>query len=433
MIKKSFLSLLFFIFSISIYAQTYITNVNVADVNNQKIIPNQTVVIIDHLISDIQKSKKIKVPQDGTVIDGTGKYLFPGLVDAHIHFLQSGGVYTRPDAINLQEFRPFEEEIAFSQNDMETKLRRYLQNGITSVVEVGTNYDLLKKHNEFTDKAFAPNIFITGPLLTTYEPEVYKNLGKYNPFILTKNIEDGINGVQQQLPYKPDFIKIWYIAGQDGLSIEESARKNLPIIKAAIDEAHKNNLKVAIHATQKITAQLAVENGADYLVHSVDDEILDDSFIQLLKEKETVVCPTLVVSRGYSHTFGSTIEKDTHQLQTADPHQLGTLLDLKHISDTTLVQNYRRFANSAKNISNLKKTESIIKANLKLLSDAGVTIVTGTDAGNIGTLHASSYLGELNAMSQSGMSNWEIIKASTINGAKLFNKENQLGLSLIHI
>ena len=78
----------------------------------------------------------------------------------------------------------------------------------------------------------------------------------------------------EQCSSVPDFIKIWYIAGADGLSVEESARKNLPIVKAIIAEAHKNNLKVAVHATQRFTAQLAVENGADFLVHSVEDEIL---------------------------------------------------------------------------------------------------------------------------------------------------------------
>jgi hypothetical protein len=60
---------------------------------------------------------------------------------------------------------------------------------------------------------------------------------------LTQTTEEGIKSVQDQLPYKPDFIKIWCIVGADGLAIEESVRKNLPIIKAIIDEVHKNNLK----------------------------------------------------------------------------------------------------------------------------------------------------------------------------------------------
>lgn len=83
--------------------------------------------------------------------------------------------------------------------------------------------------------------------------------------------------------------------------------------------------------------------------------------------------------------------------------------------------------NSEKEIAKTTKVNAISSENLKKLSDAGVLIATGTDAGNIGTLHASSYLNELIAMRKSGMSNWKIIQASTINGAKILNKENEFG------
>jgi imidazolonepropionase-like amidohydrolase len=427
MTKKHLSVLSLLIFSFSIFAQTFITNVTIADIEKQKLVPNQTVVITNDLISNIQKSNKIKIPENATIIDGSGKYLVPGLVDAHIHFFQNGGLYTRPDVIDLRKYRSYDLEIAIAKTDMETKLRRYLQNGITTVIDVGANYHFLKQRKDFSDKKFSPAIFITGPLLTTYEPKVYENLGEDEPFTLTETIEDGINGVKEQLQYKPDFIKIWYIAGADGLSIEESAYKNLPIIKAIIDEAHKNNLKVAVHATQRITAQLAVKNGADFLVHSVEDEILKEDFVELMKKKKTILCPTLIVHNGYLNTFGQKLTISNYELQKADPYQLGSLLDLKHLPDTLLIDNYKNYANSQKSILNLKKADSISMANLKILSDAGVLIATGTDAGNIGTLHASSYLEELKAMQQSGMSNWKIIQASTINGAKIFGQENEFG------
>lgn len=427
MIKKQIIVFAVLMTSFSLFAQTYITNVTIADVEKQKLIPNQTVVITNDVITNIAKSNKIKAPENATIIDGSNKYLFPGFVDAHIHFFQNGGLYTRPDVMNLQKYKSYDEEIAHAKSDMETKLRRYLQNGITTVVDVGANYHFLNQRKEFTDKAFSPSIFITGPLLTTYEPEVYENLGIDEPFTLTKTIEDGINGVKEQLPYSPDFIKIWYIAGADGLSVEESAHKNLPIIKAIIEEAHKNNLKVAVHATERITAQLAVENGADFLVHSIDDEILKDDFVQLMKKNKTIICPTLIVNNGYFNTFGQNIKMSNHELQKADPYQLGSLLDLKHLPDTTLVNNYKNYANGEKSINDLKKLNAISMGNLKILSDAGVLIATGTDAGNIGTLHASSYLVELKAMQKSGMNTWQIIQASTINGAKIFNKEEEFG------
>ena len=424
---KSLLLLLLLTLSNSMFSQTYITNVTIADVEKQRWIPNQTVIIKDDRIVNIQKSSKIKIPESAIVINGTDKYVLPGLTDAHIHFFQSGGLYTRPDVIDLQKDMPYQKEIDYSHETMEEVLQRYLQNGITNVIDVGTTINFLKQRELFKNNDDVPSIYMTGPLLTTYEPSVYENLKDDEPFNLVKTVEDGINIVQEQLQYQPDFIKIWYIVGADGLEKEASARKNLPIVKAIIDEAHKNNLKVAVHATQRITAQLAVENGCDFLVHSVDDEILKADFVQLMKKNKTILCPTLIVHGGYVNTFGQTINPSDHELLKADPHQLGSLLDLKHLPDSLLINNYKKMANSKEGVARLSKADSISMANLKILSDAGVLIATGTDAGNIGTLHASSYLAELQTMKKSGMSNWKILQASTINGAKILDKENEFG------
>lgn len=411
--------------SFSLFSQTYITNITILDVENHKLIPNQTVTITNDLISNIQSSKKAKIPNHATIIDGTGKFLMPGLTDTHIHFFQSGGLYTRPDAIDLRKFKPYETEIQQSKDEMEQKLYRYLKQGITTVMDVGSNFHFLKQRENFRNNDSVPSIYITGPLLTTYEPPIYEPLGDDKPFILTKTIEDGINGVKQQLPFKPDFIKIWYIAGADGLDIETSARKNLPIVKAIIDEAHKHNLKVAVHATDRITAQLAVENGADFLVHFIDNEILKDDFIQLLKQKKTIIIPTLIVPSGYQNTFSQTLNFNDYELAHANPYQLGSLLDLKHLSDTTLVNIYKKgsLAQQDKN----KKTDAISRANIKLLADAGVLLATGTDAGNIGTMHATSYVPELKAMQESGMNTWQILTASTLIPAKIVDKESEFG------
>jgi imidazolonepropionase-like amidohydrolase len=416
----------FLILSFSLFAQTYISNVTIADVEKQKLVPNQTVVINNGLISKIQ-SNKIKIPANSAVIDGTGKYLFPGLIDSHVHFFQNGGLYTRPDVIDLRNEVSYSKEMKLAHQTMEDKLRRYLQNGITTVIDVGASYSYLKQRESFKNADYAPTIYMTGPLLTTFEPQVYENLKDEEPFSLVKTIDDGKKSVDEQLPFHPDFIKIWYIAGADGLEIEASARKNLPIIKAIIEEAHKNNLKVAVHATERITAQLAVENGCDFLVHSVDDEIIKDDFVQLLRKNKTILCPTLQVSGGYENTFGQKIKISNYELRTADPFQLGSLLDLKHLSDTLLINKYKKYMNSEAEVAKEIKTNGITSENLKKLSDAGVLIVSGTDAGNIGTLHASSYLNELKAMQKSGMRNWKVIQASTINGAKVLNKENEFG------
>ncbi len=188
-------------------------------------------------------------------------------------------------------------------------------------------------------------------------------------------------------------------------------------------------MKVAVHATQRITAQLAVANGADYLVHSVDNEIVNDEFIQLVKKNNTVLCPTLVVMDNYFKVFTQQYQSSQADSALANPVTLSSLFDLQHIPDTTLGN---AFGNRNKNFWLLrlpaqKTTDSIMLINLKKLADRNATIATGTDAGNIGTLHASSYFDELNKMQQAGMSIPQILQSSTINGAKAIGKDNEFG------
>lgn len=408
-------------------SQTYITNVTVLDVEKFEHLPNQTVTIDHDRISGVGPSTLVNIPAGATMIDGTGKYLLPGLVDAHVHFSQSGGLYTRPDALDLRTARPYQEEIAWGHAHFGETLRRYLQNGITTVIDVGTTPNYLSHRAEFKGSPNAPSIYMSGPLITTYEPQVFAGLGDDSPFQLVTSIEDGRNLVRKQLDLRPDYIKIWYIVGVDTNDIEASARRYLPIITAIIDEAHKHKMKVAVHATQQITARLAVENGCDYLVHSVDDEVLSDECIALLKKQKTILSPTLIVHDGYVNTFGQRIDINQQEIRMSDPYQLGSLLDTRHLPDTILIRRYKAYANQPETLAEAKHTNVTMMTNLKKLSDAGVILATGTDAGNIGTLHASSYLREIKTMQLAGMTTWQVLQSSTINGAKVLGKEREFG------
>ena len=421
-------SLLFFVIFLSLqsFSQIYITNVSVIDVINKKIIGGQTVVIANDKIADIKPTSKIKPAANATIIDGTGKFIMPGMTDAHVHFFQSGGLYARPDAMDLRKIAPYDKELGWVHNNMEDLLRRYVRAGITSVVDVGSSYSFLQQRDSFANKNYAPNIYMTGPLLTSYEPPVFVGLKNEEPFKLFSTVENAKQLVQEQLAYHPDFIKIWFIVSMGG-DVEKTARKYEPIIKAIVEEAHKNNLKVAVHATERIAAEIAVQNGADFLVHSIEDEVVSDDFLKLLKAKNTVVCPTLVVSDGYANTFGQKNNFSLYDFATANPQQIGSLFDLKHLPDTNRINGIKKYFNDAKTVAKNVQEDSIRKINLKKMVDAGITIAAGTDAGNIGTQHASSYMSELKAMQQSGITNWQLLQTATINGAKILSNENKSG------
>ncbi len=91
-------------------AQLLIRNTTVVDVENKKLLSGYNVLIERGIITSV--AKNITVPKDAQVIDGTGKYLIPGFVDTHMHFFQSGGIYTRPDIADLRKYKPYAEEIA---------------------------------------------------------------------------------------------------------------------------------------------------------------------------------------------------------------------------------------------------------------------------------------------------------------------------------
>lgn len=405
-------------------AQIAIKNITVIDVENKKLLAGYTVVAKEGKIVSVDKNKADNLPAGTRIIDGTGKYLVPGFTDAHVHFFQSGGLFTRPDVIDLRNYQPHNKELNWVHNNMEDLLRRYSSVGITQVIDVGASYNFLTQRDSFTNKPYAPIISMTGPLLTTYVPEPYKKLGKEAPFELMLTEEGVRQQVRNQIPLHTDFIKIWYIVTD--ADIEKGANKNLPLVKAAIDEAHKNNLRVAVHATERITAQLAVQAGADFLVHSVDDEIITDAFVQLLLKNKTVLCPTLVVMGNYNKVLGDTYHFTTEELAIANPTIVGSILNYP-LPDTALATRYMKAMRAADSKAKAQKDDSTMLVNLKKLVAAGVTIATGTDAGNIGTQHASSYFDELKAMQAAGMSNWQLLEASTINAAKAVGKQNEWG------
>lgn len=406
------------------HAQVLIKNVNIPDMSSHEIMEGMDVAVADGKIIYIGRGRMYKMPPGTKVIEGTGKYLVAGLTDAHVHFFQSGGLFTRPDAIDLRKYRPYADEIKWVHGHMDEFLHRYLRAGITSVIDVGASYNFLAQRDSFINKKDVPLIYMTGPLLTTYVPQVFEGLADESPFIKMTSEDDTRQAVRDELKRGADFIKIWYIVTDT--NVARGAQANLHLVKAAIDEAHKNKLRVAVHATERITAQLAIEAGANFLVHNVDDEIVSPAFIALLKKNNVVVCPTLVVSGNYGKVFAKRYDFNDYELTLSDPEQVKSINDYP-LPDTAMGNLIISRITRSGYFDRQKKADSISYINLKKMADAGVIIATGTDAGNIGTQHAGSYFNELKAMQNAGLSTWQLLEASTVNGAKAVGAERKWG------
>ena len=101
--KTLVIALFLFITTVPAFSQTTaFVGVNVIPMDRERVLTNQTVIVRDGVIIAIGDAKKVKVPKDAIRVDGTGKYLIPGLVDMHTHLLSDGEF---PDSIAEDELR----------------------------------------------------------------------------------------------------------------------------------------------------------------------------------------------------------------------------------------------------------------------------------------------------------------------------------------
>jgi len=128
------------------------TAVNPAD---GKIVQNAVLVINGDKIESVASRKESGVPVGSRRVDCDGKFILPGYIDTHVHFFQSGDLFTRPDGADLNSVRPYKDEVAWIKSHLADTFARYLRCGITSVVDVGGpmwNFEV-RKNADSTAKA----------------------------------------------------------------------------------------------------------------------------------------------------------------------------------------------------------------------------------------------------------------------------------------
>ena len=375
-----------------------------------------TILIEAERIAAIGPSHEVHVPANAFRIDARNTHTIPGLCDAHVHFFQSGGLYTRPDAIDLRSVRPYTDEIMYVKTHLSDTFARYLRAGITSVADVGGpfwNYDV---RAAAAQNPIAPRVAVAGPLISSVSREILDPLGD-PPIVKIDSIEAARALVDRQLAMKTDFVKFWWVIPQD-----KPAKAFQPIVQTAIDYAHSHGTRVIVHAVELETARLAVESGADILAHSVFDIDVDDAFLELLQKHDVIYTPTLIVVGNYGYTFHRTPYLTTYDLRVANADIVGTLFHMQDVESTLPAP-----VLEAIRARRAPDPPHAAMRNLKRVHDAGVRIAAGTDAGNIGTQHASSLYHELITMVDSGLSARDVLKTATQGGAALKNRSADLG------
>ncbi len=379
-------------------------------------VPNATVVL---RAGKIDCAGRCAVPAGVTVVDGRGMWITPGLVDAHVHFSQTGWADGRPDALDLRDTHPYDKVEAELKEHPERFFRSQLCSGVTSVFDVGGYpWTVAMAHHE-RDDTRAPRVAAAGPLLSTLDH--WLNLPGERQFILLKDAETARSGVAYLKSIGAEAVKVWYIVRPD-LPVETSA----PAVLAAGEEARKVGLPLIVHATGLAEAKVALRAGARVLVHSVIDKPVDEEFLALAKKNGTIYCPTLTVAAGYARMAQSVASKKPPAVD--DPNGCVDPETLARVAETAQVTAPEGYAARAKSqIERAASYTTIAGPNLKKVSAEGIPIAMGTDAGNPLTLHGPSVYPEMEAMQAAGLTPMRVIVASTHGGAQAMGLEKEIG------
>ena len=405
-------------------ARTALTGGTVINPRDGRIIPNAVVLIEGDTIESVAPLSEAKPEPDARVIDCAGKFIVPGYIDTHVHFFQSGGLFTRPDVVDLNSVRPYADEIAEVKRTLPDTFVRHLRSGITAVVDVGGplwNFDVRKVASK---TAKAPRVAVAGPLISSVaRPQLDRGDA---PIVQIETPEKGRELVRKLAAQKPDYIKIWYVVSPDS-----PVEKFRPIAQAVIDESRLRKLRVAVHATELDAARTAVELGADLLVHSVTDKPVDEAFVRLLQARGTILTPTLVVFERYSRTFAHRLELTDEEKRWGSPDVIGTLDVTKLPEGKTPPRIADALENADAVLERVRQTHEIALKNLKTLHDAGIPIATGTDAGNIGTIHGPSIFREFQLMREAGLTPMQILQCTTATAARAFGGQTGAKLGAV--
>ncbi len=379
--------------------------------------PNATIVIRD---GKIDCAGACKVPEGIDVVDAKGMWVTPGLIDAHVHFSQTGWADGRPDSIDVRGTHPYEQTIAENRRDPERYGRSYVCSGVTSVWDVGGYMWTIGLRDRFENNTSVPHVEAAGPLLSTLDH--WLNLPAERQFIVLKDEKSARDGVKYLVAQGAHAVKVWWIVRPPDLTVEGLA----PAVAAAADEAHKNKLPLIVHATGLAEAKAALRAGANVLVHNVDDLPVDDELIGLAKKNGAIVIPTLTVVGGYGRMMHGVADRKPPAVD--DPNGCVDRATLAKVAETaTLDPSLVAAARLEGMDKRIARIASVSTANLKKLSDAGVSIATGTDAGNPLTLHGPAIYAEMEAMQKAGMTPMQVIVSSTAIASRAMGLDKRVG------
>ena len=387
---------------------------------------NQTVIIQEGKIIKVGASDEIPLSSKNTIIDGTGKYLIPGLWDAHVHFAY------------IEDLAPAMFEL-------------FLAYGITSVRDTGGRIPFILdwKNQAEQNPTTAPRVKIAGPLMDGM-PNVYDGSSPSRPPLSEgfATVEAAVRRVEQLDSLGVDLIKAYEMLSPEQFeAITQKARElnlkvtgHIPLSMDAITASkgfnsmeHLRNLEMTMTAdwedllAQRRALLEAGKNDQGGVLRSrlhdaqrgygVDngDPAQTDKVIQALIDNNTWQVPTIALAAGATNRH---VDK---------PHFKESFQYLPSAIRTKWEEQIASFRTQPVSETRTKYGEWM-KTTSGKMHKAGVEFMAGTDCPIFFLTPGVSLHEELFLFQESGFSPMEILKTATVNPARYFDMEDELGL-----
>lgn len=358
-------------------------NVNVVPMDSERILENQTVIARDGVIESLGVSGQIEVPVEALIVDGTSKYLIPGLVDMHVHVTN------------------------------ENELLLFVAHGVTSVRNLwgGLNG---ADHLGWRAKIEAGEMF--GPTLYTSGP-IMEGPPKTVPWMqIYENPEGAAAAVAGQIEQGYDFIKVY-----DHIS--------LPVYEAVIETAQARGVMVVGHTPKKVGLERVLNSGqvtiehisgfidADAGEYSVPEGELP-TYAKMAATAGVYICPTIAVYQMYVPKEDLHLLEERPEMAYISP---GTKFMWKNITRPGSMGNVTYQGDYPAHINEMFLNVT------RILHENGVKFILGTDTDNPYLVPGVSLFDELDYLVEAGFSPYEAIATGTRNAAEAMGKLDEFG------
>lgn len=409
LIKSILMVFAFVAFQITVLSQNKegiiaFRNVNLITMTSEKVIANQTVLVNGNKIYKIGGSKEISIPEGSVIIDGTGKYLLPGLADMHIHF--GASEWESSDA-NL-----------------------YLANGVTTVRDLtqGSTVSSIKKwseefnskkrigpaiYNAWTIWGFESNIFETIPLIKSNG----YNCLKVNSFLSLKDFFNVIKKAREMGIYTLGHIAL-------PVSIDD-------VISSGLNElSHVEVLPLALVNNNRYDSIPKNERGSEMVkaMFALLEPAYNDKSGRELDKIKNMLGNEIAKFKGKDVTITTTLVCDESvALQYTNLQKIESRTDSKYIP----IKFWDDLKNGREKNSFFRGKEwaaqmfyDLVKYSIGEIKRNGIKIVAGTDAGPffMGIVPGFSLLDELKLIVESGYTPFEALSASTKDASKVIER-----------